>query len=555
MPSPVGHALAGVAVGWFVQGRRGRFDRRALLTASAYALVAALPDLDLLLPTHRGPSHGIGGAVVAGLAAWAVTRRPRTGVAFALAYGSHIFLDWLGTDTTPPIGLMAVWPFSREYYESPYHVFMAVSRRYWLPEFWTYNFRVLMRELLILAPLVIAAGLLRRPRERGTAVLVACTLLHTAAVADASAQEQGPYRDAVARYRGGEFEAAVKALSALSASNMEEETRLLERTPFGTLAADEVPTAIMLHTEAHFESAAGQIANLPAPHLDRARRLARRCLELLDAAPIDLAVAHRSARGSLERIGARQFVRQWYLLLASQFQGLRHVSRSAQHLQEARSLFPDDPDILLASGSHHEMLTLAGRRVAAGRKPGTSTPDRATSGAEIAIPLFNETGDKLQDVVIDRQTALAEAARYCRAALAANPGLYEAQLRLGRTLYLLGDPGAAAQELDAMRTRATQSALTYLASLFLALILEDRGDRRGAAELYADAMKAFPTAQAAYVGSSELLYADAQPDQAADTMKTLLERPAPRDPWWSYQMGEWWHFDARLAALRSRVRR
>ena len=35
-------------------------------------------------------------------------------VAAALAYGSHLLLDWLGDDTTPPIGIMALWPFSRE---------------------------------------------------------------------------------------------------------------------------------------------------------------------------------------------------------------------------------------------------------------------------------------------------------------------------------------------------------------------------------------------------------------------------------------------------------
>jgi hypothetical protein len=49
---------------------------------------------------------------------------------------------------------MALWPFSRDYYESHLHVFMAISRRYWLPEFWTYNLRALARELLILVPIV-----------------------------------------------------------------------------------------------------------------------------------------------------------------------------------------------------------------------------------------------------------------------------------------------------------------------------------------------------------------------------------------------------------------
>ena len=59
---------------------------------------------------------------------------------------------------------MALWPFSRGTYESPAHVFMAISRRYWLPEFWTSNGLALARELLILLPIVAACLIVRRPR-------------------------------------------------------------------------------------------------------------------------------------------------------------------------------------------------------------------------------------------------------------------------------------------------------------------------------------------------------------------------------------------------------
>jgi hypothetical protein len=66
--------------------------------------------------------------------------------------------------------------------------------------------------------------------------------------------------------------------------------------------------------------------------------------------------------------------------------------------------------------------------------------------------------------------------------------------------------------------------------------------------------KLFPVAQASYAGVSEVLYVDGQPDRAATVIRTLLDRPAPRDPWWAYLMGEWWHYDARLTAMRNRVR-
>jgi hypothetical protein len=159
MPSPIGHALAGIAAGWIVApAEHGR--AATLRRATVYGLAAASPDLDLLAGVHSGPTHGLGAAVIVGAVAWVFLRSRgmgqagRLACAIAVAYASHTLLDWLGTDTAPPIGIMALWPFSRAYYESPLHIFMAISRRYWLPEFWTYNLRALLRELLMFVPVV-----------------------------------------------------------------------------------------------------------------------------------------------------------------------------------------------------------------------------------------------------------------------------------------------------------------------------------------------------------------------------------------------------------------
>ena len=73
-----------------------------------------------------------------------------------------MLLDWLGSDTTPPVGVLALWPFTRDYYESTLHVFRAISRRYWLPEFWVLNAHAAARELLILAPIAALVGYVRR---------------------------------------------------------------------------------------------------------------------------------------------------------------------------------------------------------------------------------------------------------------------------------------------------------------------------------------------------------------------------------------------------------
>src|SRR3954467_717081 len=167
MPSPVGHAIAGVVAGWLVAPPERHDSSRIILFAAA----GMAADLDLLVGAHSGPSHGLGAAVIVGVVLWVSLRSRgirgsvRLALATGLAYASHTLLDWLGTDASPPIGIMALWPLSRNYYEAPWHIFMAISRRYWLPEFWTYNLRALGRELLILVPLTAIVLAMRRGRR------------------------------------------------------------------------------------------------------------------------------------------------------------------------------------------------------------------------------------------------------------------------------------------------------------------------------------------------------------------------------------------------------
>jgi membrane-bound metal-dependent hydrolase YbcI (DUF457 family) len=173
VPTPVGHAVAGLAVGWVVERLSGdrpgqspedgdsRWWRRALPLVCA--VVAFVPDLDIVLGAHRGASHSAAGVIAAGLAgaAIAVVRRwpiARTSIACALALASHVVLDWLGRDSSIPIGIPALWPFSTHYFYSGLDVFWDVSRRYWIPrEFILGNLEALARELVVLGPMAALA--------------------------------------------------------------------------------------------------------------------------------------------------------------------------------------------------------------------------------------------------------------------------------------------------------------------------------------------------------------------------------------------------------------
>jgi len=160
--------------------------RRDVAGTAILAAIAIAPDLDLLVHSHRGESHSVGAAVLVGVVAWSAfaptalppslklrrtSRRDRLrwAAAVSLAWGSHVLLDWLSNDTRPPIGVMALWPFTRDYYKAGIEIFPPVSRRYWESRFWIYNLKAVVAELVILGPLAAlsVASAFRRKSSRG----------------------------------------------------------------------------------------------------------------------------------------------------------------------------------------------------------------------------------------------------------------------------------------------------------------------------------------------------------------------------------------------------
>src|SRR5262245_25247407 len=113
-------------------------------------------------------THSLGAAILAGLSVYLGTRgrSPRLALIVALAWASHVLFDWLGSDTTPPLGVMAFWPFSREYYFSNAFFFEAISRRYWLDNFISHNVWAVVKEIVILGPPLALLALYRRTRGR-----------------------------------------------------------------------------------------------------------------------------------------------------------------------------------------------------------------------------------------------------------------------------------------------------------------------------------------------------------------------------------------------------
>ena len=174
MPSPVGHALAGLIV--HVLSARDRAERESLGRAAVLAAAATVPDLDLLFRFvdgrnhHQAETHSIGAAALCGVLVWATARsrrQPRSaslGLAAAGGWLTHLLLDYLGADTHPPIGILALWPFDSGYYKAPWILFLDIGRTL---EWATFRHDVLAVawEIVLLGPLLLASWRLRAQAE------------------------------------------------------------------------------------------------------------------------------------------------------------------------------------------------------------------------------------------------------------------------------------------------------------------------------------------------------------------------------------------------------
>ncbi len=161
MPSPVGHALGGVIVAYAL-GTVGTLGTLGTVIGAAIA-----PDIDFLWGGHNRETHSLGAAIIAGLVVLAWRRDRRLALAVTLSWATHVLFDWLGSDDTPPLGVMALWPIDSSFYFANAFVFEAISRRYWLDNFYTHNGWAVIKELLILGPIALALIAFRwRARRR-----------------------------------------------------------------------------------------------------------------------------------------------------------------------------------------------------------------------------------------------------------------------------------------------------------------------------------------------------------------------------------------------------
>jgi inner membrane protein len=166
--------LAGLC-GYFLAQNASVPHRREYLLISSI-IIANLPDLDVLpvlllgdAPSfHRQWTHSLIAAagfalLLAGLAGWQKSEKIFFGIWGGAVYLSHILLDMLLNDPSPPHGVKLLWPFSESYYIfsfTPFASFhygdptVGIISMFFLP----HNVATMVREVFLMAPWVALAA-------------------------------------------------------------------------------------------------------------------------------------------------------------------------------------------------------------------------------------------------------------------------------------------------------------------------------------------------------------------------------------------------------------
>jgi tetratricopeptide (TPR) repeat protein len=248
---------------------------------------------------------------------------------------------------------------------------------------------------------------------------------------------------------------------------------------------------------------------------------------LLDVADFARSRQHLArAQTYAERIQSKNradpLARRWWTFAIGYMHAQRNYVGVVRVIERARVLSGDTPELLLASGITNEFIA-SGRQ---GRESG---------------------GPKLG--------SFQQAENLYKSALAADPSLLEARLRLARVLTLRGDNASAAQMLSQFQA-PDDPLFTYLARLFEGDALERLGATDEAKRRYEAAIALFPRAQSAQIALAYSLRSAGGYSEAAERLQTTAAADIAdaADPWFWYSSGFASRIEATLVELKKTVR-
>jgi tetratricopeptide (TPR) repeat protein len=242
-------------------------------------------------------------------------------------------------------------------------------------------------------------------------------------------------------------------------------------------------------------------------------------------------IARQIAAELATRPGMGPRVAAWYRATAAVMQQWRDLDLLGVQLEAGQTLFVDDPVLALYQGAFRQ--TFGDQRLQKylrrrGSTEGYGLPPQASRKGPVpaaAARLPNAT-----------RVELGVAERELRRALALDPSLHEARIRLAHVLSRLGDDRQAVEVVRPALEAPLPPLLEYYAAVVLGRSEEQLGRFDEAGVAYARAAARFPGAQSAEIGRSRVALAQGR---AAGAQKMLVDVVGPYsteqpDPWLDY---------------------
>ncbi|HUP38683.1 MAG TPA: tetratricopeptide repeat protein, partial [Vicinamibacterales bacterium] len=196
---------------------------------------------------------------------------------------------------------------------------------------------------------------------------------------------------------------------------------------------------------------------------------------------------------------------------------MRQFAAALDHYARARQIFPEDPEILFASGVLHERFG-----------------STALQAAAMSVAESNRT----TAAVSSGRGEIVRAERFYRDSLTHRPDHIEARIRHARVLDNLDRPDEACEELRRAIAGGASGHLLYLAELFLGRAEETRGNDAVARAAFERASALYPNAQSPRLALSQIARRAGNRAAAQRELHALAQLPHDQnrreDPWWLY---------------------
>lgn len=351
-----------------------------------------------------------------------------------------------------------------------------------------------------------------------------------------SAQERGDvllsgWRAAIAAHQPGKWDDAAKIVGHWSSADLRAVLGALQRDPPSEAL---LLSGAMLHSDIAILAPTRRITSAPG---DRYVSLS---VDGRDVAMQPTEPGWAFARALVEgvrSVAGKAVVKLWCRATAAHMAQTALLADIRPHLEQARRLFPNDPDLMYETGCMHEGY--AGPRTQA-------AIEDMMAPRNLRRPDGTSAGDNLE-----------KAEEWFTRVLAVAPGYHEARVRRGRVRSLRGRQKEAIADLRVAAEGVTEPYVKYHALLFLGGAHEASESIDQARAAYERAAAIYIYAQSPRLALSRLATRRGDMPAAQRHMNQVL-RLSPDatnrgDPFWSYLNGNGRRSDALLSALRDAV--